>query len=109
MTTKASRRVEMTAALEWAMEFLPHYLTESPCGFHAELMGDLENADKRLIARVAPRGHGKSVIACLAYPLWCICEQKRRNIVIVTHEQGLATGFVRTRTVSRRAAQATSG
>ena len=97
----ASRRIDLTPALESAVEFLPHYLSETPCGFHGELMRDLENSDKRLLARIAPRGHGKSVLACLAYPLWCICEYRpagthgrytgRRNIVNVTHEAGLGS------------------
>ena len=82
-------------SLEWARTYLGEFLTDRPCGFHAELMADLENREKRLIARVAPRGHGKSILAGLAFPLWCICERKRKNIVIITHEQGLATQFVR--------------
>ncbi len=58
-------------------------------------MGVLEHADKRLVARVAPRGHAKSTCAAFAYPLWCICQRRRRNVVIVTHETSLATQFVR--------------
>lgn len=57
-------------------------------------MGALE-AGERLIACVAPRGHAKSTCAALAYPLWCVCEGRRRNIVIVTHEGSLARQFVR--------------
>ncbi len=83
------------ASLVWALEYLPEYFTEEPCRFHCELMRVLEEADKRLVARVAPRGHAKSTCAALAYPLWCICEQRRRNIVIITHEASLATQFVR--------------
>ncbi len=84
----------MPASLRWAMEFLPDYFTDTPSRFHAELMKTLESPQRRLITRVAPRGHAKSTCAALAYPLWCICEQKRRNIVIVTHESSLATQFV---------------
>lgn len=58
-------------------------------------MADLERPNLRLIARVAPRGHAKSTCASLALPLWSICEQRRRNIVIVSHEAGLATQFLR--------------
>jgi hypothetical protein len=85
----------LPASLHWALKFLPHYFTDEAAPFHAELMGDLEDESRRLIARVAPRGHAKSTCAALAYPLWCICEQKRTNIVIVTHESSLATQFVR--------------
>lgn len=82
-------------ALAWAREFLPHYLTDELCPFHSELVRDLQSPGKRMIARVAPRGHAKSTLAALAYPLWCICERKRKNIVIITHELSLATQFVR--------------
>ena len=87
--------MRLPASLRWARKFLPDYFCDKPAPFHAELMGDLENAERRLIARVAPRGHAKSTCAALAYPLWCICEQRRRNIVIITHESALATQFVR--------------
>jgi len=79
----------------WARRYLPEYFSDEPAPFHRELMRDLVDAERRLIARVAPRGHAKSTCAAFAYPLWCICEQKRRNIVIITHEASLARQFVR--------------
>lgn len=90
-----SRRRRLPAALRWARRYLPEYFTDQPAEFHAELMRDLERADNRLITRVAPRGHAKSTCAAFAYPLWCICERRRRNIVIITHAAALATQFVR--------------
>jgi predicted phage terminase large subunit-like protein len=81
--------------LAWAREMLPEYFECDSAPFHAELFDDLAHSDKRLIARVAPRGHAKSTCASLAYPLWCICEQKRRNIVIITHTAELARQFLR--------------
>ena len=83
------------AALAWALRYLPHYLSDEPCAFHAELLRDLEAAERRLIARVGPRGHAKSTLAALAYPLWSVCEKKRSNIMILTHESSLARQFVR--------------
>lgn len=85
----------LPASLRWALEFLPDYFSDEPASFHADLMRNLENPDHRLIARVAPRGHAKSTCAAFAYPLWCVCERRRRNIVIITHETSLATQFVR--------------
>lgn len=87
--------MKLPESLRWARKFLPDYFCDQPAPFHAELMHDLESVERRLIARVAPRGHAKSTCAALAYPLWCICEQRRRNIVIITHETSLATQFVR--------------
>jgi predicted phage terminase large subunit-like protein len=74
---------------------LPDYFTDEPAAFHCELLGSLAEPGKRLIARVAPRGHAKSTCAAFAYPLWCICQRRRRNIVIITHAAPLATQFVR--------------
>jgi len=101
LSRSRTRRVVWPSALVWAREYLPHYFTEASAAFHGELLWDLEDDANRLIARVAPRGHGKSVLACLAYPLWCICEYRpagthgrytgRRNIVNVTHEAGLGS------------------
>ncbi|MBK9128673.1 MAG: hypothetical protein IPM13_12870 [Phycisphaerales bacterium] len=81
--------------LAWARHYLPDYFTDEPCRFHAELMAALADPRRRLVARVAPRGHAKSTCAALAYPLWCICTRRRYNIVIVTHEASLAIQFVR--------------
>lgn len=83
------------APLTWARHYLPHYFSEAPAAFHRELLSLLENASVRLLALVAPRGHAKSTCAALAYPLWAVCERKRRNIAIITHESSLATQFVR--------------
>lgn len=99
MTQKTGRdwkiRRSWPAPLRWAVRYLEEFFTDEPCAFHVELMRDLADERKRLIARVAPRGHAKSTLAALAYPLWCICQRKRRNIVIITHESSLATQFVR--------------
>lgn len=73
---------------------LPDYFSNTPAQFHFELMRDLES-ERRFLARVAPRGHAKSTLASLAYPLWRLCEDLSRNIVIITHERSLATQFVR--------------
>lgn len=87
--------VKPPAPLAWALEYLPEYFTDEPAEFHRELFTDLEDAQRRLLARVAPRGHAKSTCAAFAYPLWCICEQSKRNIVIITHESSLAAQFLR--------------
>lgn len=85
---------DLPESLRWAREFLPDYFSDPPAAFHAELMHDLEARSTRLIARVAPRGHAKSTCASFAYPLWCICQQRRRNIVLLSHEGSLARQFL---------------
>jgi hypothetical protein len=88
-------RRELPQSLAWALRYLPEYFCDTPAAFHCELMRDLENPANRLLARIAPRGHAKSTCAALAYPLWCLCERRRRNILIITQESSLATQFVR--------------
>lgn len=82
-------------SLQWAQYYLTDFFTDQPSQFHHELMNDLQDANHRLIARVAPRGHAKSTCAAFAFPLWCICQKHRKNIVIITHESSLARQFVR--------------
>jgi predicted phage terminase large subunit-like protein len=95
-STKGSpARRALPVPLRWALRFLADYFTDEPCRFHVELMHVLADPQKRLVARVAPRGHAKSTCAALAYPLWCLCEQERHNIVIITHAASLARQFVR--------------
>jgi len=85
----------LPGSLRWALEFLPDYFSDAPCSFHVELMRALEDPERRLVARVAPRGHAKSTCASFAYPLWCLCHGRRRSIVIITHETSLARQFAR--------------
>ena len=35
-----------SACLRWAREFLPHYFSEAPADFHAELLGALETSSR---------------------------------------------------------------
>ncbi len=83
------------AVLRWACRFLPEYFCDLPAPFHSELLRDLQSPERRLLARVAPRGHAKSTCASLAYPLWCVCEQRKWNIVLITFEASLARQFLR--------------
>lgn len=94
-STERNHQHNTPESLAWAIEYLPHYFTDQPAEFHAELFRDLQRSGTRLLARVAPRGHAKSTCAAFAYPLWCICEQRKKNIAIITHESSLATQFVR--------------
>ncbi|HOO16596.1 MAG TPA: hypothetical protein PK920_03415 [Phycisphaerae bacterium] len=95
MPSESSVELLMPQSLAWALRYLPDYFSDQPARFHCELMSDLENPANRLLARIAPRGHAKSTCAALAYPLWCLCERRRRNILIITQESSLATQFVR--------------
>lgn len=94
-TSSDTRSADEPEALQWAREYLPEYFSDEPADFHRELFADLADPPRRLITRVAPRGHAKSTCAAFAYPLWCLCTRRKRNIVILTHETSLSTQFVR--------------
>ena len=68
--------------LFFARTYLPHYFTDEPCGFHRELIRLLfENSDDLVVA--APRGHAKSTITALLYPLHQVLFKRRHYIPIV--------------------------
>ncbi len=93
--TPADTAAAAIGLFDWARRFLPEYFTDEPCAFHIELLRDLARPDLRLMVRIAPRGHAKSTCASLGLPLWAICERRNRNVVLVSHEIGLATQFGR--------------
>jgi predicted phage terminase large subunit-like protein len=74
---------------------MPHYLTAEPAPFHLELYKEMEAdvRNKRFVC-AAPRGHGKSVLVSLIYPLWCICTNRKRFIVIISSSSNIAEGFL---------------
>jgi len=68
--------------LFFARTYLPHYFTDEPCGFHRELIRLLfENSDDLVVA--APRGHAKSTLTALLYPLHQVLFKRRHYIPIV--------------------------
>jgi predicted phage terminase large subunit-like protein len=79
----------------FAKRYLPHYLTAEPAPFHLELYNEMEAkvCNKRFVC-AAPRGHGKSVLVSLIYPLWCICTNRKRFIVIISSSSNIAEGFL---------------
>ena len=79
----------------FAETYLPHYLDCPPSPFHRELYQVIQHAKegKRMI-RAAPRGHGKSTLISLILPLWCICCQKKRFILMVSDTLAQARLFL---------------
>ena len=79
----------------FANRYLRHYLTAPPAPFHKELyhlMASKEANKREAIA--APRGHGKSVLTSLVFPLWAICTQRKRFIVLLSSSSAIAEGFL---------------
>ncbi|MCQ4575250.1 MAG: phage terminase large subunit [Candidatus Brocadiales bacterium] len=79
----------------FAGRYLRHYLTASPAPFHAELYDLMASStENKREAVAAPRGHGKSVLMGLVYPLWAICTGRKRFIVIISSSSTISEGFL---------------
>ncbi|MCP4365271.1 MAG: phage terminase large subunit [Planctomycetes bacterium] len=80
--------------------YLTNYLTADPAPFHAELYRMMSRgSENKREAVAAPRGHGKSVLMSLIYPLWAICTGQRRLgrkqfIVIISASSAISEGFL---------------
>lgn len=68
--------------LAFARAYLPHHVPSSSPAFHRELIALAGQHDRLAIA--APRGHAKSTLLSLIYPLYMAAAKKRRFIVIVS-------------------------
>lgn len=67
----------------FSQTFLSHHFTLDYCSFHTDLFKDLSDkrTNKRL-ARIAPRGHGKTTIVITAFILWNLCYKKKEFVLI---------------------------
>lgn len=79
--------------LEFVKYFCAEYLTSSIPAFHKEIY-DLIPISPR-IALASPRGHGKSTIASVFYPLWLALFERRKDITIISASEGLAIEWLR--------------
>lgn len=76
--------------------YLPHYFNLSGCQMHKDIVKALDGMKPTVIA--APRGHAKSTIASLAYPLHQIVFGLRHFIVLASSTEERAvdlTSFVK--------------
>ncbi len=81
----------------FARRYVANYLTAPAAGFHAELyalMAAKSPGGNKREAVAAPRGHGKSVLMSLIYPLWSLCTGRRRFIVVISTSSTIAEGFL---------------
>jgi predicted phage terminase large subunit-like protein len=68
--------------LPWALQYLTHHFTEAPADFHWEL-ADLADEHARLVV-AAPRGHAKTTVLALAFPLYRAAVHREPFILIVS-------------------------
>lgn len=79
----------------FARRYLRRYLTAPPAPFHTELYGLMGSDDRnKREAVAAPRGHGKSVLMSLVFPLWALATRRRRFVVILSSTSTIAEGFL---------------
>lgn len=73
---------------QFCKSYLSHHFPLDFCSFHDDLFDDLSRKtyNKRMV-RIAPRGHGKTTIVCMAYALWCLAFCKKKSILLVGSNQ----------------------
>lgn len=80
--------------------FFPRIFTGEFCEFHKEVFNSLQEYvmdrknEKYFFVRAAPRGHGKSQIMSFLFPIWSICYDYAKNILIISDTTDQATQFV---------------
>lgn len=66
--------------------------------FHGEIYGHLQDMSLKRLAIVAPRGHSKSTVVSIAYPLWRICYNppsgKDYFLVLISESQAQSINFL---------------
>ena len=84
----------------FAIRYFPHYLKKPSSRLHkfiydllsTELNSERSKGFKWAVA--APRGNAKSSLISAIFPLWCICYNKKRFIVLVSDTAGQAEDFL---------------
>ncbi len=79
--------------LAFTKVFLKTYLTVDIPSFHKDLYKMLPTVER--LALATPRGHGKSTIASVFYPLWLALFEKRQDITIISASETLAIEWLR--------------
>lgn len=80
----------------FAAYYFPHYLQKKSSKFHRFLYRTLESYinTKAKWAIAAPRGNAKSSLVSGIFPLWCICYNKKKFIIILSDTAGQAEDFL---------------
>lgn len=85
-------RVAVDAAAKhlevFARYYLKHHFPLPPSAMHKDLFAWLTGMTTQRgvrLAVAAPRGHAKSTIASLAFPLWCVCFGYEKLIVLISN------------------------
>lgn len=94
---QAGRGGALPSLEAFARQYLAHYHTCTPSRLHRfldEALLHLEAARGRRLAVAAPRGSGKSTWVSLFYPLWAVCQETEKFIVLISDTRAQATAFL---------------
>ena len=86
----------------FAKTYFPHIFSTPFCDFHHSMFKDAENMIlhfdnlQNKFVRAAPRGHGKSRIISVVFPIWLIVYGYRKNILIISDTFEQAKEFIQT-------------
>jgi phage terminase large subunit-like protein len=67
--------------LAWGYYFLGHHFTMASPPFHVKILQEILQ-NKKVVA-CAPRSHSKSTLAMVLFPIWGVCFQRFRHIIIL--------------------------
>lgn len=85
---------------KFCMVFLGSQFSSEWSRFHYELCNDLEDMifnhkdDETKNVRAAPRGHAKSTFVSFAFPIWCICYNYKKTIILISCSADMARLFL---------------
>ena len=95
MTTRKEHKERCEQDLYYFCEHLLGYKDLDPV-FHGELCRMLTNPDGKLSKMILlPRGHLKSSIATIAFPMWLLVNNPERTIAIINWSEPLVRNFLR--------------
>jgi len=93
---KAFRRVLAKRSFYWFFHiYFAHYIKYETAKFQREIFSILEDNNVSNVAIVAFRGSAKSTITSLAYAIWSIVgDQKRNYIILISQTQQLSRQMI---------------
>lgn len=87
--------IERALAQEHLLDFgrliYPGFETPPHIEYIADRLEAAERGQKRRIAISVPVRHGKSVLSSQLFPAWCVGRNPRRNVIVASHSESLAT------------------
>ena len=79
---------------EFCNYYFPHYCTAPSAAFHVLLAEELRDLPNCLLLKMWPRGHAKSVNACVMIPIWLMLQEKLKFMVLVSATLDAASGLL---------------